>query len=119
MVKTCPCCGYTLPIGRFGFDRSRTDGRNVYCRECIRRRDNPNNLTTRVYLISHTGKRIRSAFSHHIRMKLDRFERQHHEVYVDCEDKVWRWGNFRRPAFESMAEWMARVAERGLSVEWL
>ena len=32
--KRCPWCGQTLPITDFAHDRSRRDGRNVYCRAC-------------------------------------------------------------------------------------
>lgn len=32
--KRCPWCGQVLPITDFAHDRSRKDGRNVYCRAC-------------------------------------------------------------------------------------
>jgi 5-methylcytosine-specific restriction endonuclease McrA len=36
MVKKCPSCGESLPIESFGIDKKRRDGKNVYCKSCIR-----------------------------------------------------------------------------------
>lgn len=33
-LKTCAKCLDDWPIEAFGFDRSRPDGRAVYCKEC-------------------------------------------------------------------------------------
>jgi hypothetical protein len=35
-VKTCPICSLELPISEFGICRARKDGRNLYCKSCIR-----------------------------------------------------------------------------------
>src|SRR5512138_460723 len=35
-VKHCPICAQELPISEFGICRSRKDGRNLYCKSCIR-----------------------------------------------------------------------------------
>lgn len=40
-TKTCPACPEgprVLPLRSFGIVRSRPDGRNLYCRACVRRR---------------------------------------------------------------------------------
>jgi hypothetical protein len=34
--KHCPICTQDLPAGDFGFCRARRDGRNLYCKPCIR-----------------------------------------------------------------------------------
>jgi hypothetical protein len=38
-VRTCAACGLERPVSDFDVDRSRKDGRNIYCRACIRVRD--------------------------------------------------------------------------------
>src|SRR5687767_8035902 len=35
-IKHCPICNLDLPISDFGFCRARRDGRNLYCKSCIR-----------------------------------------------------------------------------------
>jgi hypothetical protein len=35
MKKVCSRCGRKRRIGRFARDRSRVDGKRIYCRECI------------------------------------------------------------------------------------
>src|SRR5437868_2668025 len=35
-VKHCPICSQDLPITEFGICRARKDGRNLYCKSCIR-----------------------------------------------------------------------------------
>jgi hypothetical protein len=35
-VKHCPICLKYLPISEFGICRARKDGRNLYCKSCIR-----------------------------------------------------------------------------------
>jgi hypothetical protein len=35
-VKHCPICTHELPIAEFGICRARKDGRNLYCKSCIR-----------------------------------------------------------------------------------
>jgi hypothetical protein len=37
-VKTCPICTKELPISEFGICRARKDGRNLYCKSCIRQK---------------------------------------------------------------------------------
>ena len=34
--KHCPICSSDLPISEFGICRARKDGRNLYCKSCIR-----------------------------------------------------------------------------------
>jgi hypothetical protein len=35
-VKSCPICAKELPLVEFGVCRARKDGRNLYCKSCIR-----------------------------------------------------------------------------------
>src|SRR5690242_963641 len=37
-VKHCPICTNELPISEFGICRARKDGRNLYCKSCIRQK---------------------------------------------------------------------------------
>ena len=37
-VKHCPICSLDLPINEFGICRARKDGRNLYCKSCIRQK---------------------------------------------------------------------------------
>src|SRR5215467_8393619 len=37
-VKHCPICSKELPITEFGICRARKDGRNLYCKSCIRKK---------------------------------------------------------------------------------
>ena len=37
-VKNCPICTKELPITEFGICRARKDGRNLYCKSCIRQK---------------------------------------------------------------------------------
>lgn len=36
LKKHCPICSQELPVSEFGICRSRKDGRNLYCKSCIR-----------------------------------------------------------------------------------
>lgn len=36
--KTCPICSSELPLSEFGICRARKDGRNLYCKSCIRKK---------------------------------------------------------------------------------
>src|SRR5215211_29178 len=36
VVKHCPICSKDLPVSEFGICRARKDGRNLYCKSCIR-----------------------------------------------------------------------------------
>lgn len=37
-TKKCPICTQTLPLSEFGICRARKDGRNLYCKSCIRKK---------------------------------------------------------------------------------
>jgi len=36
--KQCPICSQHLPLSEFGVCRARKDGRNLYCKSCIRKK---------------------------------------------------------------------------------
>jgi hypothetical protein len=36
--KHCPICSQDLPVSEFGVCRARKDGRNLYCKSCIRKK---------------------------------------------------------------------------------
>lgn len=37
-MKKCSCCGLEKELSEFGKDSSRTDGLNVYCKACVRKK---------------------------------------------------------------------------------
>src|SRR6266566_3791283 len=37
-TKQCPICSQVLPLTEFGICRARKDGRNLYCKSCIRQK---------------------------------------------------------------------------------
>src|SRR5436189_4315220 len=37
-TKFCPICSQDLPLSEFGVCRARKDGRNLYCKSCIRKK---------------------------------------------------------------------------------
>jgi hypothetical protein len=37
-LKNCPICCLDLPLSEFGVCRARKDGRNLYCKSCIRKK---------------------------------------------------------------------------------
>ncbi len=37
-TKVCPICANALPVSEFGVCRARKDGRNLYCKTCIRKK---------------------------------------------------------------------------------
>ncbi len=37
-AKQCPICSQVLPLTEFGICRARKDGRNLYCKDCIRQK---------------------------------------------------------------------------------
>jgi|SRR5918993_5059562 hypothetical protein len=37
-AKNCPICTLDLPLAEFGVCRARKDGRNLYCKSCIRKK---------------------------------------------------------------------------------
>lgn len=37
-TKDCPICSQALPLSEFGICRARKDGRNLYCKSCIRKK---------------------------------------------------------------------------------
>lgn len=37
-MKTCPICAKDLPLTDYGICRARKDGRNLYCKSCIRKK---------------------------------------------------------------------------------
>src|SRR6266480_3309987 len=37
-IKKCPICAKDLPLTEYGICRARKDGRNLYCKSCIRKK---------------------------------------------------------------------------------
>lgn len=49
VTKDCPICCQTLPLSEFGICRARKDGRNLYCRSCIRKKVTDSRQALREY----------------------------------------------------------------------
>ena len=47
MKKICKCCGRNRKIGKFGRLSANPDGKNIYCRECMRKFTNGYKCTPR------------------------------------------------------------------------
>lgn len=47
--KDCPICAQTLPLSEFGICRARKDGRNLYCKSCIRKKVTESRQVLREY----------------------------------------------------------------------
>lgn len=48
-TKDCPICAQSLPVSEFGICRARKDGRNLYCKSCIRRKVTESRQVLREY----------------------------------------------------------------------
>jgi hypothetical protein len=55
--KVCPGCSATRELGEFNFKNRRTGRRQVYCRECTRRRGREHYLRNTSYYIAKARKR--------------------------------------------------------------
>ena len=47
--KDCPICVQSLPLSEFGICRARKDGRNLYCKSCIRKKVTESRQVLREY----------------------------------------------------------------------
>jgi len=47
--KDCPICTQSLPLSEFGICRARKDGRNLYCKSCIRKKVTESRQVLREY----------------------------------------------------------------------
>ena len=48
-TKDCPICAQALPVSEFGICRARKDGRNLYCKSCIRKKVTESRQVLREY----------------------------------------------------------------------
>ena len=48
-AKQCPICTHVLPLSEFGVCRARKDGRNLYCKGCIRQKVTESRRALRAY----------------------------------------------------------------------
>ncbi|HEU4479229.1 MAG TPA: hypothetical protein VFR80_11980 [Pyrinomonadaceae bacterium] len=48
-TKYCPICSQALPLSEFGICRARKDGRNLYCKSCIRKKVTESRQVLREY----------------------------------------------------------------------
>ena len=49
VIKDCPICSQELPLSEFGICRARKDGRNLYCKSCIRKKVTDSRQALREY----------------------------------------------------------------------
>jgi hypothetical protein len=48
-AKQCPICTHVMPLSEFGVCRARKDGRNLYCKGCIRQKVTESRRALRAY----------------------------------------------------------------------
>jgi len=48
-TKDCPLCNQAIPLSEFGICRARKDGRNLYCKSCIRKKVTDSRQALREY----------------------------------------------------------------------
>src|SRR5687767_15406548 len=48
-TKECPLCNQALSLSEFGICRARKDGRNLYCKSCIRKKVTDSRQALREY----------------------------------------------------------------------
>ncbi|MCA1573198.1 MAG: hypothetical protein LC770_01390, partial [Acidobacteria bacterium] len=48
-TKDCPLCNQALSLSEFGICRARKDGRNLYCKSCIRKKVTDSRQALREY----------------------------------------------------------------------
>jgi hypothetical protein len=48
-IKDCPLCNQSLSLSEFGICRARKDGRNLYCKSCIRKKVTDSRQALREY----------------------------------------------------------------------
>ena len=74
-AKNCPICSQQLPLSEFGVCRARKDGRNLYCKSCIRKKVTDSRRALKEY---------RSARKRYVSQPLsEQIERGNCEVRVD------------------------------------
>lgn len=71
-VKHCPICSLELPISEFGICRARKDGRNLYCKGCIRKKVTASRIAFKEYKASRKKRLAQSGFVESITVELER-----------------------------------------------
>jgi hypothetical protein len=72
-AKQCPICSQVLPLLEFGICRARKDGRNLYCKNCIREKITESRRALKAY------RSVREKYA------TQRVLEPHAEVLVDSE----------------------------------
>ncbi len=75
-LKHCPICSQELAISEFGVCRSRKDGRNLYCKSCIR---------TKVTQSRRALKEYKSARKRYIAQQVELPEFLDADAHVTCQ----------------------------------
>jgi hypothetical protein len=117
-MKTCTRCRRSLSVSEFTVDRTRSDGRHYYCRECLYAYRTARSSESVVWLTNWYNPHRRSAVNIETRRRYDRLNRT--GLYlVDVDGVVWRWGNFRVTAFDSVELLLVWAGENGRQVKYL
>lgn len=82
MKKVCIGCGRNRKIGKFGKQSRMSDGKNPYCRECMRE------YTAR-YKASPKGSRIqKKSVKKYKRKNKKEIKEYNHQYYLDNKDRI-------------------------------
>lgn len=82
MKKVCIGCGRNRKIGKFGKQSRMPDGKNPYCRECMRE------YTAR-YKASPKGSRIqKKSVKKYKRKNKKEIKEYNHQYYLDNKDRI-------------------------------
>lgn len=62
-LKHCPLCTQDLPVSEFGICRARRDGRNLYCKSCIRAKVTQSRRVLKEYKATRKNREINRYFN--------------------------------------------------------
>jgi hypothetical protein len=80
--KICASCKRNRKLGKFGKQSRRPDGKNIYCRECMR-------FYTSGYKKSAKGKIVqKKSVNRYKRRTKDRIKEYNKQYYMDNKDRI-------------------------------
>lgn len=75
-LKFCPICTKDLPVSEFGICRARKDGRNLYCKRCVR---------GKVYAWRAALKEYKAAQKQRVARRAEIVEMVHYDPLTDAQ----------------------------------
>jgi hypothetical protein len=105
-TKHCPICSQLLPLTEFGICRARKDGRNLYCRGCIRKKVTESRRAFKAY------KSIRDQYPTSKILEPDRDAAPNHELNNDSSSGHNQYAS-RQPNRMTPAERVREAIRKG------